>query len=67
MTFSDQQRRLAMDGMPVKVIDGSQTFYLLSKEHYDELERLRTLFAEIEEIEFSPYEADDIPDPNDGE
>lgn len=37
---------------------------LLSKEQYDELERIRTLFAEIEEIEFSPYEADDISDPN---
>lgn len=67
MVLSDQQRRLAMDGMPVIISDGAQTFYLLSKEQYDELERIRTLFSEIEEIEFSPYEADDILDPNDGE
>jgi hypothetical protein len=67
MLLNDQQRQLALGGMPVEIIDGSQTFYLLSKEQYDELDRIRTLFAEIEEIEFSPYEADDIADPNDGE
>lgn len=49
-----------MNGTPVVVFDGGQTFYLLSKDQYDELDRIRMLFAEIVEIEFSPYEADDI-------
>jgi hypothetical protein len=64
MVLNDQLRQLALGGTPVEITDGSQTFYLLSKERYDELERIRTLFAEIEEIEFPPYEADDIVDPN---
>lgn len=67
MVLNDQQRQLALGGTPVEITDGSQTFYFLSKEKYDELDRIRTLFAEIEEIEFSPYEADDIADSNDGE
>ena len=66
MVLDDQQRQMALGGSPVEITDGSQTFYLLSKEQYEELERIRTLFAEIEEIEFSPYEADDSADPNDG-
>jgi hypothetical protein len=67
MVLNDQERQLMLGGTPVEVIDGSRTFYLLSKEQYDELARIRTLFGEIEEIEFSPYEADDIVGPNDGE
>ncbi|HEV3003450.1 MAG TPA: hypothetical protein VGX78_03270 [Pirellulales bacterium] len=64
MTLSDHQRQLALEGKPVEIVDGKQTFYLLSKQQYDELQRIRSLFGEIEEIEFSPYEADDIDDPN---
>lgn len=67
MVFNDQQRQSALNGVPVEITDGAQTFYLLSKERYDELERIRALFGEIEEIEFSPYEADDIVDSDDGE
>lgn len=54
MVLNDQQRQLALGGTPVEINDGRQTFYLLSKERYDELERIRTLFAEIEEIESPP-------------
>ena len=58
MTLNDQQRQSALDGQPVEISDGNQTFYLLSKGQYDELLRIRSLVGEIEEIEFSPYEAD---------
>lgn len=64
MTLNDQQRQLALQGSPVEIADGNQTFYLLSKQKYDELQRVRSLLGEIEEIEFSPYEADDIVDSN---
>lgn len=65
MTVNDQQRQLALGGNPVEIVDGNEIFYLLSKPQYDELQRLRTLLDDIEEIEFSPYEADDIGDAND--
>lgn len=65
MTLNDQQRQSALEGRPVEIADGDQTFYLLSKQQYDELQRVRSLIGEIEEIEFSPYEADDIVDAND--
>jgi hypothetical protein len=62
MTFNDQQRQSALQGSPVEIVNGRETFYLLSKHQYDELWRIRSLVGEIEEIEFSPYEADDIVD-----
>ncbi|HVA47826.1 MAG TPA: hypothetical protein VNH11_15770 [Pirellulales bacterium] len=65
MMLNDQQRQSALEGNPVEIADGNQTFYLLSKRQYDELQRIRALFGETEEIEFSPYEADDIVDAND--
>jgi hypothetical protein len=58
--LNDQQRQSALEGKPVEIADGKQIFYLLSKQQYDELQRIRSLFGEIEEIEFSPYEADDV-------
>lgn len=67
MTVNDHQRQSALEGNPVEIADGNQIFYLLSKRQYDELQRVRSLFGEIEEIEFSPYEADDIGDPNDSQ
>lgn len=60
MTLSNDQRQSALEGNPVEIADGNQVFYLLSKQQYDELQRIRSLFSEIEEVEFSPYEVDDI-------
>lgn len=65
MTLSKQQQQSALAGNPVEIAEGGQVFYLLSKRQYDELQRMRLLLGEIEEIEFSPYEADDIDDSND--
>lgn len=64
MTVSDQQRQSAIAGNAVEIADGEQVFYLLSKRQYDELQRVRLLLGEIEEIEFSPYVADDLDDPH---
>lgn len=67
MTLSEQQRQSALEGKPVEIADGNEVFYLLSKQQFDELQQMRSQFNELEEIEFSPYEVDDIVESDNGE
>ncbi|HUY33034.1 MAG TPA: hypothetical protein VMV69_09650 [Pirellulales bacterium] len=58
--LSEEQRQAVSAGTPVEVRDGSQVFYLISKEEY---ERVRA-FLEAEEIDPSFFEFDDDEDPH---